>query len=267
MSGALTAWVEGVGLVGPGLPDWPSAAQVLTGAAAYDPRPTVLPPLECLPSAERRRTGKIVRLALAAGLEATARAGAAAGEFPAVFSSSGGDGENCHEICQVLAGADRQISPTRFHNSVHNAASGYWGIATGATAASNALCACDASCGAGLLEALVQIRIDETAVLLVAYDANYPEPMRSVRPIPDAFAVALLLTPSARQGSMAQLTADLSEASAERLPDPQLEALRAQVPAARSLPLLRRIARSDRAAVVLDYLDSQRLRIEVSPCH
>lgn len=267
MSGALTAWVGGVGLLGPGLPDWPSAAQVLAGTAAYGPRPTVLPPLECLPPAERRRTGRVVRLALAAGLEATARAGADARTLPAVFSSSGGDGENCHEICQVLAGAERQISPTRFHNSVHNAASGYWGIATGATAASNALCAGDASFGAGLLEALVQIRIDETPVLLIAYDADYPEPMRSVRPIPDAFAVALLLTPSARQGSMTQLTVDLSAASAERLDDPQLEALRAQVPAARCLPLLRRMARSERAAVVIDYLESRRLRVEVSPCH
>jgi len=267
MSGALTAWVEGVGLVGPGLADWPAAAQVLAGTAPYEPQRTVLPPLECLPAAERRRTGRIVRLALAAGLEATARAGADAARLPAVFSSSGGDGENCHEICQVLAGADRQISPTRFHNSVHNAASGYWGIATGATAASNALCAYDASFGAGLLEALVQIRIEETPALLIAYDADYPEPMRSVRPIPDAFAVALLLTPSARPGSLAQLTVDASEESAERLADPQLEALRTQVPAARSLPLLRRMARGERGVVVLDYMENQRLALEVSPCH
>jgi hypothetical protein len=267
MTGVLTAWVEGVGLLGPGLPDWPGAAKVLAGAAAYDPRTTVLPALECLPPAERRRTGNVVRLALSVGLEATRRAGADAGELPAVFSSSGGDGENLHEICQVLAGAERQISPTRFHNSVHNAASGYWGIATGATVASNALCAHDASFGAGLLEALTQIHIDETAVLLIAYDAGFPEPMRSVRPIPDAFAVALLLAPAARPGSLAQLTVDLSAAPAERLSDPQLEALRAQVPAARSLPLLRRIARGERAAVVLDYLENQRLNVEVSPCH
>jgi hypothetical protein len=267
MSGALTAWVEGVGLVGPGLPDWHAAAQVLAGTAAYEPRRTELPPLECLPAAERRRTGRTVRLALAAGLEATAHAGPDAARLPAVFSSSGGDGENCHEICQVLAGAERQISPTRFHNSVHNAASGYWGIATGATAASNALCAHDASFGAGLLEALVQIRIDATAALLIAYDADYPEPMRTVRPIPDAFAVALLLTPSAGPESVAQLTVDLSAEPAERLDEPRLEALRAQVPAARSLPLLRRVACNECAVVVLDYLGSQRLRIEVSPCH
>jgi hypothetical protein len=239
---------------------------VLAGAASYEPAPTVLPALECLPPAERRRTGRVVRLALAAGLEATARAGADAVHLPAVFSSSGGDGENCHEICQVLAGAERQISPTRFHNSVHNAASGYWGIATGATAACNSLCACDASFAAGLLEALVQLRVEETAVLLIAYDADYPEPMRTLRPIPDAFAVALLLTPAQRQESMAQLTAQLVAAPAERLADPLLEALRAQVPAARSLPLLRRIARRERAAVIIDYLQTQRLSLGVSPC-
>jgi hypothetical protein len=267
MSAVLTAWVESVGLLGPGLPDWPAAAQVLSGAAPYEARRTAIPPLACLPPAERRRTGKVVRLALTVGLEAVARAGANAAALPAVFSSSGGDGENCHEICQVLASADRQISPTRFHNSVHNAASGYWGIATGATAASNALCAYDASFAAGLLEALVQVRIDETAVLLIAYDADYPEPMRSVRPIPDAFGVAVLLTPVARPGSLARLTADLGAAPADVLPDPRLETLRAQVPAARSLPLLRRIARTERAAVVIDYLGRQRLQLEVSPCH
>lgn len=266
MSAPLTAWVEGLGLLGPGLPDWPGAAEVLAGRAPYTPQPTVIPPLERLPPAERRRTGKVVRLALTAGLEAVSRAGAETATLPAVFSSSGGDGENCHEICSVLAGPDRQISPTRFHNSVHNAASGYWGIATGATAASNALCAHDASFGAGLLEALAQLTIDETAVLLIAYDADYPEPMRSVRPIPQAFAVALLLTPAARRGSLARLAVELSAAGAEVLSEPPLEALRAQVPAARSLPLLRRIARGEGGAVVIDYLEKLRLRIEVSPC-
>src|SRR5207244_222580 len=132
-----------------------------------------------LPSAERRRTGAVVRLALTAGLEATERAGVDAARLPAVFTSSGGDGENCHEICQVLASADRQLSPTRFHNSVHNAAAGYWGIATGRPARSTALGAYDAGVGAGLLEALTQVVAEGPAVLLIAYDASHPEPMRS----------------------------------------------------------------------------------------
>ncbi|TLY67204.1 MAG: beta-ketoacyl synthase chain length factor, partial [Gammaproteobacteria bacterium] len=177
---------------------------MLTGETPCVHAPTRLPPLQCLPSAERRRTGAVVRLALTVGHEATERAGVDAARLPAVFTSSGGDGENCHEICQVLASADRQLSPTRFHNSVHNAAAGYWGIATGATAASNALCAYDASFGAGLLEALTQVVVEGTAVLLVAYDASYPEPMRSARPIADAFGVALVLSPKAGAASLAR---------------------------------------------------------------
>jgi hypothetical protein len=266
MTPPLTAWVESVGVLGPGLPDWTSAAAVLSGRARYEPRPTVIPPLTCLPPAERRRTGKVVRLALSVGLEALTRAGADAAALPAVFSSSGGDGENCHEICQVLAGPERQISPTRFHNSVHNAASGYWGIATGATAACNALCAHDASFAAGLLEALAALRVDATAALVIAYDADYPEPMRTVRPIPEAFGVALLLTRELRPASLAGLTVCLSAAPAATLHDPQLEALRTQVPAARSLPLLRCVAQAEPAAVAIDYQEELRLVIEVSPC-
>jgi hypothetical protein len=261
----LTGWVHSVGLLGPGLPDWSAAAQVLAGGV-YTPQPTVIPPLECLPAAERRRTGTVVRLALTAGLEAIARAAADPVTLPTVFSSSGGDGLNCHEICETLASAERQISPTRFHNSVHNAAAGYWGIATGATAAANALCAHDASFAAGLIEALTQMQVEATAVLLVAYDADYPEPMRSVRPIPDAFAVAMLLTPVAEPRAMARLRIGLTGAPATRLTEARLEALREGIPAARSLPLLGRLALGAPGTIVVDYLEEQRLSIEVSPC-
>ena len=99
-----------------------------------------------------------------------------------MFSSSGGDGDNCHEICEVLASDDRQISPTRFHNSVHNAPAGYWSIASGAMATSSVLCAFDASFGAGLLEALAQVVVDDTRGVLLAYDTAYPEPLYSARP-------------------------------------------------------------------------------------
>jgi hypothetical protein len=261
----LAAFVDGVGLLGPGIPDWPAGARVLSGAAPWQSAPTVLPAPQCLPSAERRRTGALVKLTLAVGLEATSRAGADPAVLPAVFTSSGGDGQNCHEICQALA-SDRQLSPTRFHNSVHNAAAGYWGIATGATAASNALCAYDASFVAGLLEALAQLAVERTTVLLIAYDASYPEPLRSMRPIPDAFGVALVLAPERGAGSLAQLAVSWSDARADRMADAALERLRVSIPAARSLPLLAQLARRATGRVVLDYLDSLRLAVEVRPC-
>jgi len=259
----LSAYVRGIGLLGPGFNDWASGAPILAGLTPYSPRDTVLPPPAMLPPAERRRTGAVVRLALAIGFEAVTRAGAAAADLPTVFSSSGGDGYNCHEICMTLATGDRQLSPTRFHNSVHNAASGYWSIAAGATPASSVLCAYDASFGAGLLEALTQVAVDQTPVLLIAYDAGYPEPLRSARPIPDAFGIAMLLVPTA-DIVLAQIRATLTGDAPESMPDAQLEALRTSIPAARSLPLLRKLAREEPGRVVIDYLDTQRIAIEVS---
>ena len=71
-------------------------------------------------------------------------------QLATVFSSTAGDCDNSHVILETLASADRALSPTRFANSVHNAAAGYWSIATGAKAESTVLCAFDASFGAGL---------------------------------------------------------------------------------------------------------------------
>jgi hypothetical protein len=263
---ALAAYVDGIGLLGPGIGDWPAGARLLAGETAWVRTSTVLPAPECLPSAERRRTGTVVRLALAVGLEATARAGADPAALAAVFTSSGGDGQNCHEICQVLASAERHLSPTRFHNSVHNAAAGYWGIATGATPASNALCAYDASFGAGLLEALTQVAVERTSVLLIAYDAGYPEPLHLHRPIPDAFGVALVLAPAVSAASQARLSASLTDAPADGMAGAALDSLRLSIPAARSLPLLAHLARRTSGCVVLDYLDGRRLAVDVSAC-
>ena len=46
----LSAFIESVGLLGPGLRDWPQAAQVLAGHAALAPERTVLPPPSGLPT-------------------------------------------------------------------------------------------------------------------------------------------------------------------------------------------------------------------------
>ena len=262
----LTAYIEGIGLLGPGLTGWPGSQAVLSGQQPYQPRKTVLPPPVLLPSAERRRSGAIIKLTLATGLEAIAAAGLVAASLPSVFSSSGGDGENCHAICEMLASDDRQISPTRFHNSVHNAAAGYWGIATGAMTASSVLSAFDASFGAGLLEALIQTVVDNTPTVLMACDTAYPEPLYSARPIPDAFGIALVLTPQRGAQALAKISVGLTDASADQLADGALESLRYAIPAARGLPLLQGIALRQDKRVVLDYLESTRLAVEIAPC-
>ncbi|MEQ1602547.1 MAG: 3-oxoacyl-ACP synthase [Methylophilaceae bacterium] len=262
----LSAYIEGIGLLGPGLTDWASSQPILSGLQAYQPEKTVLPPPALLPAAERRRSGVIIKLTQAIGLEAITAAKQDAASLPSVFAASGGDGANCHNICEMLASDDREISPTRFHNSVHNAAAGYWSIATGAMATASVVSAFDASFSAGLLEALTQVVVDNTHSILLSYDTTYPEPLFSTRPISDAFGIALVLAPQPSAQSLVKISVSLTDASADKLTDNALESLRSAIPAARGLPLLRAIALQTDQHVVLDYLDNLRLAVTITPC-
>ena len=260
--------VEGVGLLGPGLCGWPASRAMLAGSEPHVPAPTLISPSDLLPAAERRRTGVPVKLALAAGHEAFVNAGREAAATATVFTSSGGDGENVHQICETLASAEREVSPTRFHNSVHNAAAGYWSIATGSREPSTSLCCYDASFAAGLLEAAAQVTADRTPVALIAYDQRYPQPLHAVRPLGDAFAVALVLVPQRTDRTFAILDVRLVpiNESPARMTAASLEAVRVSVPAGRSLPVLAALARGAPETVMLEYVGASRLQIKVEPC-
>jgi hypothetical protein len=260
---SLVVAVDAVGLIGPGFSDWRTGSAALAYGATYVAARTVIPLPAVLPPAERRRAGRVLRLAIAAASEA---AGTRASELATVFTSSGGDGENCHLLCLALATETREISPTRFMNSVHNAAAGYWHIAAGSMLPATALCAHDGSFSAGLLEAAAQIRETGEPVLLVAYDSDYPEPLRALRPVPDAFATALVLAPTPSATSLAQLELHLSDEPASTLAEPAFELLRNTIPAARCLPLLQILARERSGNCALDYLDDLRLCVQVTRC-
>jgi hypothetical protein len=260
----LGAVIASVGLLGPGLGGWEDGREILSGQRAYGASRTVVPAAAALPPAERRRAGRVIHTALAVGAEALRRAGADGRTLPTVFASSCGDGDNCHEICVALAAEPRQISPTRFTNSVHNAAAGYWSIAHGCREASTALCAGDASVGAGLLEACAQLAAGAGSVLLLCYDTDYPPPLRAKQPVPDAFGAALLLMRPGAGAGLASITLALSDTlAATPMADAGLEALRRAIPAARCMPLLQSLARQLAGTVVLEYLRGLQLAIEV----
>jgi hypothetical protein len=263
--GLISAFIEGIGLLGPGFANWNEARETLGGRSGYLAARTVVPAPASLPPAERRRTGTSVRLALAVGQEAVEMSGRDVATLSTVFAASGGDGQNCHAICETLASDDRKLSPTRFHNSVHNAPAGYWSIATRAMAPSNVLCAYDGSFAAGLLEGLCQVTVDGVPTLLIAFDTDYPAPMREVRPVPDAFGVALVLAPKPGVHTLARVDARLTDARATALASAELESLRQSIPAARSLPLIEALARGHRSSVVLDYLQDVQLHLDISP--
>lgn len=265
---ALVVWVEGVGVLGPGLTSWAQAQAVLRGTQPYVSTPTVLPPPARLPPAERRRAGFGVKLAMAVADEAVRQAQRDPSQLATVFTSSNGDGENCHALCETLATPSPMVSPTRFTNSVHNAASGAWHIAVGSRAPSTSLCAFDGSFGVGLVEAATSVRLGGQPVLLVAGESPYPEPLNTARPLPDHFGVALLLAPAPGPRSLAALTITLGlpQPPAARLADAALDRLCHAVPAAAALPLLAALAQGrPQPGLVLDCLPHMTLRIDVAP--
>ena len=261
-------FIEGVGLLGPGLNGWHDSRAVLAGEETYTKSDTPAPSADLLPPVERRRTSHSIRLALHVGSEAVANARCAASDVTTVFASSGGSGEVIHQICEALALPEREVSPTRFHNSVHNASAGYWGIATRSQQPSTTVCCFDASFAAGLLEAATQACLDHAPVLLIAHEAPYPEPLHSARPVSSSFAAALVLVGVATKRSLARLDLALDSEPQHETPlaEPHLEQLRANNPAARSLPLLAALALAQRAQVVLNYTPASQLCLELTPC-
>ena len=199
-------WVRGIGLIGPGLADWASAAPLLRAAtpasyggeapaAPWARTATVVPLPSRLAANERRRAGMADKASLAAADQAVAMADADPAQLATVFTSSTGDPANCHALCEALATPERLLSPTRFTNSVHNTPAGYWHIATRSMRSSTSIAAFDASFGAGLLEAAVACHTSGAEVLLVACDIPYPAPLHALRSLSDTVAVALVLAP------------------------------------------------------------------------
>jgi hypothetical protein len=255
--------VRGVGLYAPGLPNWQAAVPVLRGEQAWraETTPAVTLPL---PSAERRRTSACARAAWAAAEQALAQSECAASEVNTVFASSGGDGAILHQLCTALASPERAVSPTQFHNSVHNAPAGYFSIAHASHAATTSLCNHAAPFAAGLLEAAVQVSSENRPVLLVGFDLVAPFPLAPLWPAQQDFAVALLLAPPTHERALARWRiAPTSDAPASRAASENwlAQCVRAN-PMAESLHLLSALASGMPLRHRLPYLDDLTLEVE-----
>ena len=198
----MRVFVEAVGVLAPGLPDWEGTKSVLLGERPFSTAPLAPLAPASLPPAERRRSSPTVRLAIAAAEQALQRTSLAPHDMAMVFSSFEAAGVITHQICEVLAGS-REVSPTQFHNSVHNAPSGYYSIAMKAKLAASSVCRGKWSFAAGLLNAAAQASADQIPVLYVCYDSPLPAPLRDVMPIVETTAIALVLTPAPLPASLA----------------------------------------------------------------
>jgi len=260
-------YLTALGLSAPGLLGWTASHPILTGQQPY--QPTALPsfsPRGILSANECRRTTASIKLALQVAQEAVANTPLPVSQLSSVFASSDADLEIIDKICRTLTVPDRPVSPTDFHNSVHNATAGYWTIGTASDKLSTSLSAREVTFAAGMLEAATLVTVENLPVLLVASDYPAPSLLNEVCGIQVPFATALLLTPEPTAASRASLTLQLTTQQEEtRLPQPDLEKLRLSSPAARSLPLLQMLAKNIAGQSILAYLSEQQLVIAVEP--
>ncbi len=262
---ALTVYVDGIGVWTPGIQDWAALQRVLaSGDMAADanakPAPAILPPTE------RRRAPEPVLLASEAASQAATMASREPSTLACVFTSTHGDLAITDAMCATLAGDPRELSPTRFHNSVHNAPAGYWTVAAQCHKTATAISAGPASFAAGLIEAATEVAADGEAVLLVAYDITARGPLAEVAPSGVPFAAAFVLGPSRGATSLGALTLHVLQGTPSRhtLPD-VLTTLTTNPTAAQALPLLVALAQRAPAKVTLASGANSSIGIEVTP--
>lgn len=243
---------------------------MLTGEAAWVPAALDLPPPAILPPTERRRTSASVRLALAAATAAAADSGLPPDGLDTVFASSNGDGTVVGGILEALSRPDGVVSPTQFHNSVHNAAAGYWGIATGSTRSSVSLGCHDDSFPVGLMQAALWATTTGEPVLFCAYDAPLPPPLAERRPVEHALAVAMVLIPGASighdHGFHLHMLPGQKQTGKSWPAGPVARALAGSNPIACALPLLEALAAGLAMVLDFDLLDGGSLSLSVEPC-
>lgn len=276
---ARTAFVDGIGLWAPSLPGWAAAAAAFRrsagdiggaaggagegagdGVAATARRPA--PAL--LPAAERRRAPDTVAIALEVAAAAVLQSQIEPGELLSVFTSAHGDSAINDALCRTLAADPNLLSPVKFHNSVHNAASGYWGIATGCRQASTAVTAFDCSFAAGLLEALTQCAADDRPVLLVGYDIPAAGALASTNESRGLLAVALVVSPHCSARSIATLGWSLASGPTRRLPLGSSAALAlADNAISDALPLFEALARANAVTLALPLSAQLALKLDV----
>ena len=217
---AAVACIEGVAFWSPRLPGWDIASPVLAGVAeapsgdARRPAPALLPP------AERRRAPDTVALAIEVAARACESAAMPPAELASVFATTHGDLAITDYMCANLLDSPLHTSPTRFHNSVHNAAAGYWCIAVGCHAPYTTVSVAGYSFGAGLLEALTQLASNSKPVLFVAYDAEASGPLASLISSSGLVGAALILAPRRGAATVAELHWSVSREQPPRPTEP-----------------------------------------------
>ncbi len=217
---------------------------------------------QLLPANERRRVTNYIKLAILVAGEANLSDTALA----AVFASSNGDCYITDHVCSTLTKTPKYISPTQFHNSVHNAPAGYWAIAAKSAAASTSISTGDSTFSSGVLEAVTQVLTQQHDVLFVGYDYPATAPLDKFVDVSEPFATAFILSLEKNDNSYGSIKLEITSDSenASHCKNSSLNNLQKSNPIAESLPLLETLCLKTSNTLYLPYLNNSKLKVEVT---
>jgi hypothetical protein len=267
--------ILGLGSWGPGFQNWSELQNILSGSAptiedAEQQKKTAKGPKpEIIPANERRRAPLPVRLAIESSWQASQHANIAPEELPSVFVSGIGDTQLTDYMCKVLAGENKALSPTKFHNSVHNAAAGYWTISTGCMQAANSAAGFQESVSLALMEAILQCHLEKRPTLLTFYDAPSSDVLIELLKNDSAFSASIVIGPAGTRAEAQNYQATVAD-DASQWPElkstQELERCYQNNPVAKILALMNSIAHTDQAMVsplCMPISSDRHLKIEI----
>ena len=192
---AIELELRGVGLWTPGYADaaaWSSRhvlgdrSETVRAPGADAPRAELLPPML------RRRTSLLTRMAAEVAAQAIAAAGLDRAHVTVIYGSVYGEIRTTLDLLEALLDPVGPLSPTKFHNSVHNTAAGYVSIAAQNRGGNAAITAGRSTLAMGLIECAGLVAAGQGPALLVIAEESLPEPLAAGRiygPLAAAFAL------------------------------------------------------------------------------
>jgi len=247
----LNCQLLGFGAWGPGFENWAQLTQLLRGDNTHPLETSREPKPDIIPANERRRAPLSVRMAIESSWQATQTTGIEPKNLSCVFVSGLGDTQLTDYMCNTLASENKHLSPTKFHNSVHNAAAGYWTISTGCMKSANSVAGFNESTSLTLLEAMSQCALEQEPILLTFYDVPSSEVLRDLYPNEHGFSASLIIAPPDDRNTSLSLSAEVLESSSNWPSlslNKELQACYENNPAARVLLLLNALCNRDKTS-------------------
>ncbi len=140
------------------------------GMPVTDEQKVTIPASDFLPSRVKRRMSRLTQMVIHTTYQAREVAGLLDTDLPLILGTANGEIEAMGSILQTMFSDPPYISPSLFHNSVHNTAAGYWSILGKKHQGSTTITAGDLTGEYSLLDAISRLDTRTKLIQLTAGD-------------------------------------------------------------------------------------------------